>query len=103
MFWEFNKKYLNMSEQFLHLLNTLKLYEFFCCQMDVRILKDLYQNLDTIDNFIILVENNYDPDKKLLYQILQYVINSRIIKREEINLICDMINKLILQKNYEYE
>lgn len=67
--------------------------------MDGSILKDLYQNLDTIDNFIILVENNYDPDKKLLYQILKF-LNDNIVTRVQINIFYDLITTLLLQKNY---
>ncbi|MEM3858768.1 MAG: hypothetical protein QW478_05105 [Candidatus Micrarchaeaceae archaeon] len=67
--------------------------------MDINILKDLYQNLDTIDNFIILVENNYDPDKKLLYQILKF-LNDNIVTRVQINIFYDLITTLLLQKNY---
>jgi|SRR5579875_940584 len=67
--------------------------------MDGSILKDLYQNLDTIDNFNILVENNYDPDKKLLYQILKF-LNDNIVTRVQINIFYDLITTLLLQKNY---
>ena len=67
--------------------------------MDVQILKQLYQKLDNLDNFNILTNNNYDPDKKLLYKLLEFLSINNLITRVEINLICDTINKL-LSKEY---
>ncbi|MEM3858848.1 MAG: hypothetical protein QW478_05520 [Candidatus Micrarchaeaceae archaeon] len=68
--------------------------------MDKNILKQLYENIDNIENFVILVDNNYDPDKKLLYCLLN-LINNDLIECESLYLICDIINKLLKQKNYK--
>src|SRR5579875_3252 len=69
--------------------------------MDACILKDLYENLDSLDKFVILVENNYDPDKKLLYELLDLIGKNRIIEYESLYLICDLVDKLLKQKNYK--
>src|SRR5579875_519559 len=68
--------------------------------MDKNILKQLYENIDNIENFVILVDNNYDPDKKLLYCLLN-IINNDLIKCYLLYIICDIINKLLKQKNYK--
>src|SRR5579875_220868 len=69
--------------------------------MDVQILKTLYENLESIDNFIILSDNNYDPDKKLLENLLYLFINNDLIQCKNVFIACDIIRKLIYQKNYK--
>src|SRR5579883_2523294 len=70
-------------------------------KMETKILKDLYEKLDNIDNFIILVENNYDPDKKLLYKLLSFLAYKSLIKKEEIIIAYDIVNKLLLSNTYD--
>lgn len=69
--------------------------------MDGCILKDLYENLDSMDKFIILVENNYNPDKKLLYKLLEYLDKKFLISNEEFIVSCDLIKKLLTNKDYD--
>src|SRR5579875_3785241 len=69
--------------------------------MDGCILKDLYENLDSMDKFIILVENNYNPDEKLLYKLLEYLDKKFLISNEEFIVSCDLIKKLLTNEDYD--
>ena len=67
--------------------------------LDKELLEKLYlqaksDNVD-INNFVILINNNYDPDKILLKRLLEIYVNKPFYKINELNQLLLVFNKLI--------
>ncbi|MEM3858290.1 MAG: ankyrin repeat domain-containing protein [Candidatus Micrarchaeaceae archaeon] len=61
----------------------------------MEIYKDLYQKENlTFDEILILLNNNYDPDKKLLLKVMEYFVNEGHLLCEYITF-CDIVGKLL--------
>src|SRR5579875_3445931 len=64
-------------------------------------LQSIYEKTKNLEDFILLSSFNYDPDKNLLYKILEFLNNKTLIKRSEIDLIYNIIKKILIKDNYD--